>query len=198
MISGFKKYMEIESQLPEKAQVARIREVGFYDGEAAVIMDKAPGREVHWEPDSVNGEVTGEEWYENWSEMNRLMAEAPHSYYVRLRKDVKLLRMHNIKIDPKSDNFYYHPEYGFTLMDLDQDDLVRGRDGEGRYQPDLLSSIARPGLASRFIEHVQPEDVQNIQKIEQHIDKIGNPSPKEEVVETTKRNIRRLEEEFLN
>lgn len=197
MVETFKRYQKIEEQLPEEVQVARIRRVGYYDGHAALIIDKAPGREVHWEPDSVKGEVTEEQWYSNWSKMNSLMAEAPQEHYKKLSRDVNTLRKHNIKVDPKSDNIFFHPEEGFTLIDLAKDDLTRG-DDKKRYQPDILGSIAGPWLANKFQEKLSKSDIRNMQKIEEKIEEAGNPGSKEDVVQKTKNRIRQLESEILD
>ncbi|MFB6245435.1 MAG: hypothetical protein ABEJ03_03770 [Candidatus Nanohaloarchaea archaeon] len=197
VVARFKRYQKVEEQLPDEVQVARIRKAGYYEGHAAVVMDRAPGREVHWEPDSVKGEVDREEWYEHWSNMNEVMADAPQRHYNRLSRDVEILRKHNIKVDPKSDNILFHSEKGFTILDLAKDDVACGTGKKGRYRPDILETLVRTWLADKFEDLLTAEDVQNMLKIEEKVDNAGNPASKKQALQNTKNKMRKLESEFL-
>jgi hypothetical protein len=166
-----KKYKNLEDQLLEKfgdVDIAEINEVGYFEGSAAAVMKRAPGQEVH---------IYGEE-YKRWSKMNEILAEADVSQFRKVAKDIERIRNYfDIFIDPNCENFFYHPEKGFTIIDLGKEIFA----GERYSQfPDLLSPFTEYGAAANprhYADKVTRKDYENMKKIAKKMEVAEIPVP---------------------
>jgi hypothetical protein len=166
-----KKYRNLEKQLLdrfEETSIAGIKKVGLYEGSAAAVMEKAPGNEVH---------LHGED-YQRWSRMNDVLANADVSHFESVVKDIQRISDYfDMFVDPKCDNFFYHPEAGFTIIDLGKDIFA----GKSYSQfPDLLTTFTEYGAAGNprfYAEEVTKEDVENMKEIAEKLEAAGAPIP---------------------
>lgn len=192
-LKKFHKYMKIEQGLPNDVRIARIKEIGYYGDSAGIIMEKAPGKEVHRSPESGEERVV----YQRWSKMNEQIAQAPQKHYRELAYTVKQLRKHNLQVDPKTDNIFYHPDRGFTIIDIGMSRILNG--GKSRYTPCLLRTLGGikfkvSGGKMYFDENrIDHEDIRNINQIDRNLREINYAPSDKKLLEDTREKIKILE-----
>ena len=100
---------EFCAKVPTSVQLARIIKVGVMDETVSWLMTRAPGKPVN---------INRYKKYAIWLSHIHILADAPLEHYAKLVSDVAILAQHSVAVDPsKSDNIFYHPHYGFTIID---------------------------------------------------------------------------------
>jgi hypothetical protein len=97
-----KKLKKLIDQMPEDVNIAKIVEVGMYEGEPAQIIKRAPGKQIRHadDPDRLMSEI----------------ADAPQEHFDKLVRDSELMAKYGLTPDA-SDNLFYSREKGFIWID---------------------------------------------------------------------------------
>lgn len=113
-----KKLKKLIDKIPDEVNITRIVEVGLYEGEAAEVIEKAPGQQI--------------QHAENSKQLLNEIANAPQEHFNKLVNDSEVIIRYGLRPDA-SDNLFYSSEYGFYWIDpLVYDVVSRKEEGLDR------------------------------------------------------------------
>lgn len=169
VITRIKKYWNLENQLLDafpETNIASIEKLGSYEGKPAAIIERAPGKEIHiWNED-----------YSRWSKMNEMLAKAGVQQYQSLFEDMNnIKRYFDIWIDLDSENLFYHPDAGFTIIDLGKDLNTNATSMNDGYN-DLIQLFTHYKNVKRsfqksgeYADRISLEDLRHLDEIKEKI-----------------------------
>jgi hypothetical protein len=146
-LQRLEKKIEMFKKVPENTLAPKILRAWIKDKKLYELMEKAKGREVHNRHGSV----------EQWQAELELLANAPDEHYAKLIQDVQVLHDVGFQFDPsKPDNFFYDPETGFHIIDLEPGKYI------GSMEVPLIHTNF---LYTRYSDKITPEIKKSIYSI---------------------------------
>jgi len=151
------KKVKLHKKISETINFARILEVGWKNGFAAVVMTRVKGSPLH----------ERNEDYREWSKRIFKLSLIPQAQYNKLISDIKTLHSYGVSIDPsKPDNIFYDLKIGFTFLDT----------GMSNYIGSLTVPIIYSNRFFKFENdnNMNGKDASNVLKILDKLEKSGD------------------------
>lgn len=179
IIKSEKEKYKIINNLPKQVNIVRMHNVGLYKGKAALVLEKAPGKEIHQLNPS----------YKTWNEELEILKNAPQNAYDQLVADVLIAAEAGLEIDPsKPTNFFYDTKTNtFTLIDLNLDSKATVE----------VLSVPLIWTAVLFSKHKKRLTPQNTDQIKQIIHKLNNSLQSLHKVTKTEKKMQKQILDFL-
>lgn len=162
--------IEMLKNVPSELQAPKILQAWVKDGTLYEIMERAKGKPVHDSHGSL----------EKWQSELEILANAPDEHFAKLINDVKILHELGFQFDPsKPDNFFYDPETGFHIIDLEP----------GKYYGSMEVPLIHTNyLYTKYGDRISNEVKQAILKILEKLRKAGD-LPSQGRVENIERKL---------